>query len=213
MSASPSPKRSCARCFSSHDGRVAYVYDTIAQLDAPKAAFALGPWMTDPAARLARFQALVDVCAGSYREWRLETLPFSKPLHDLAMLLMRMRVERDGSAGLARLARVLVRGVRRRRSESGVGDVARPIRRRPLRSTPRGCRDAPAAATCSGAAIGSISSRSGSGCSPASRRTPRPSRSSRSVRFRDSGCCRSRSSAWASGRRGLRVDRRARRIA
>ena len=83
-SASPTPKRSCARCFSLHEGRVAYIYDTIAQLDAPKAAFALGAWMTDPVARLARFQALVDVCSRSYREWRLETLPFSKPLHDLA---------------------------------------------------------------------------------------------------------------------------------
>ena len=68
----------------------------MAQLDAPRAAFALGAWMTDPVVRLARFQALVEVCGRSYREWRLETLPFSKPLHDLAILLLRMQVDETG---------------------------------------------------------------------------------------------------------------------
>jgi hypothetical protein len=82
--------------FQLNDGRVAYVYDTIAQLDAPRAAFAVGAWMTDPVARLARFQALIDICSRSYREWRLETLPFSKPLHDLALLLLRVQVDETG---------------------------------------------------------------------------------------------------------------------
>lgn len=83
--------------FSQHGGRLAYLYDTIAQLDAPNAAFALGLWMTDPGVRLARFIALSGICANSYRDWRLEALPFSKPLHDLATLLMRMRVEPSGA--------------------------------------------------------------------------------------------------------------------
>jgi hypothetical protein len=82
--------------FQLHDGRVAYIYDTIFQLDAPRAAFALGSWMPDPAARITRLQALVDITTRSYREWRLDTLPFSKPLHDLSLLLMRMRVESNG---------------------------------------------------------------------------------------------------------------------
>ena len=43
-----------------------------------------------------RFVALARVCAGSYREWHVKTMPFSKPLHDLATLLMRMRVEPSG---------------------------------------------------------------------------------------------------------------------
>ncbi len=51
----------------------------------------------DPAVRLTRFVALAEVCAGSYREWHVDMMPFSKPLHDLATLLMRMRVEPSGA--------------------------------------------------------------------------------------------------------------------
>lgn len=91
------PDRFVTALFGLHGGRLAYLYDTIAQLEAPNAAFALGLWMRDPAARLTRFVALAEICAGSYREWHLETMPFSKPLHDLATLLMRMRVEPSGS--------------------------------------------------------------------------------------------------------------------
>jgi hypothetical protein len=83
--------------FQMHEGRIAYIYDTIAQLEPPKARFVLGLWMPDPAQRLVRLQALVDVTSRSYREWRLETLPFSRPLHDLAIVLLRMRVEPDGT--------------------------------------------------------------------------------------------------------------------
>jgi hypothetical protein len=83
--------------FSLNASRIAYLYDTIAQLDAPAAAFALGSWMPDPAARILRFGALVDICDRSYREWRLETLPFSRPLHDLAMLFIRIRTDASGA--------------------------------------------------------------------------------------------------------------------
>lgn len=83
--------------FSMSGARVAYLYDTIAQLDPPNAAFVLGAWMADPALRLQRFAALLDVCSRSYREWRLDALPFSKPLHDVSMLFPRLRVEPDGS--------------------------------------------------------------------------------------------------------------------
>jgi hypothetical protein len=91
------PDRFVTALFGLHGGRLAYLYDTIAQLEAPNAAFALGLWMRDPAARLTRFVALAEICAGSYREWHVETMPFSKPLHDLATLFMRMRVEPSGS--------------------------------------------------------------------------------------------------------------------
>jgi hypothetical protein len=83
--------------FSPNASRIAYLYDTIAQLDAPAAAFALGAWMPDSAARILRFGALVEICGRSYREWRYETLPFSRPLHDLAMLFMRIRTESNGA--------------------------------------------------------------------------------------------------------------------
>jgi hypothetical protein len=91
-----SPEAFVRALFQRHEGRVAYLYDTIDQLDPPAAAFVLGSWMPDQVARAARFEALVDVCARSYKEWRLETLPFSKPLHDLSLLFMRLRVEPDG---------------------------------------------------------------------------------------------------------------------
>ena len=87
--------------------------------------------MTDPVARLARFQALVDVCSRSYREWRLETLPFSRPLHDLAMLLLRLRVDETGVPASPGSPRVLVGGVRGRRSRIRPRSRSRPIRRRP----------------------------------------------------------------------------------
>lgn len=83
--------------FSLNAARIAYLYDTIAQLDRPAAAFALGAWMPDPAARILRFSALVEICSRSYREWRIETLPFSRPLHDLAILFMRIRIEANGA--------------------------------------------------------------------------------------------------------------------
>jgi hypothetical protein len=83
--------------FSLNASRIAYLYDTIAQLDAPAAAFALGSWMPDPAARISRFGVLVDICDRSYRDWRLEALPFSRPPHDLAMLLMRIRTDVGGA--------------------------------------------------------------------------------------------------------------------
>jgi hypothetical protein len=83
--------------FGLREGRLAYLYDTLAQLDGPVAAFALGTWMSDPAMRQARFVALADISAGSYREWHVESAPFSRPLHDLVVLLMRMRVEESGA--------------------------------------------------------------------------------------------------------------------
>jgi hypothetical protein len=91
------PEAFLSALFQLHDGRIAYIYDVIGQLEPAKARFVLGLWMPDPALRVARLQALIDVTSRSYREWRLEMLPFSRPLHDLAILLMRMRVEPDGT--------------------------------------------------------------------------------------------------------------------
>ena len=133
------PDRFVTALFGLHGGRLAYLYDTIAQLEAPNAAFALGLWIRDPVERLTRFVALAEICAGSYREWRVETMPFSRPLHDLATLLMRMRVAPSGSPARSGRPLVLVGGVRERR----------PARRAPSRSskarapsTRRGWRDA-----------------------------------------------------------------------
>lgn len=91
------PDRFARALYGLYTGRLAYLYDTIAQLDVPKGAFALGLWMKDPAVRQARFNALVEVSLHSYREWRVDRLPFSRPAHDLVMMLMRMRVDPSGA--------------------------------------------------------------------------------------------------------------------
>src|ERR1700682_4996665 len=56
------PDAFASALFSLNGSRTAYLYDTIAQLDAPAAEFALGSWIPDPAARVLRFGALVDIC-------------------------------------------------------------------------------------------------------------------------------------------------------
>ena len=110
----PIPKRSSRALFQMHDGRVAYLYDTVAQLEPPPGGVrarrvddrsggarsrASPRWSTSAAAAIGN--------GGSTR------LPFSKPLHDLAMLL-------HAHAGRARTAcrpprhhALLVGGVRR----------------------------------------------------------------------------------------------------
>lgn len=82
--------------FSASQGHLAYIYDTIAELDAARQSFVLGSWMADPGARLLRFTMLLEASSRSYREWRLDTLPFSRPLYDISLLLARLRVEPSG---------------------------------------------------------------------------------------------------------------------
>jgi len=91
------PGRFVPALFFAGGGRIAYLYDTIAQLEPASAAFALGSWIEDPAVRLDRFRALAIVCISAYREWRIEITPFSKPLHDVAIMLLRARVEPSGA--------------------------------------------------------------------------------------------------------------------
>jgi hypothetical protein len=83
--------------FSRGDGRLAYLYDSIGQLDPPRAAFALGFWIQNPATRAERFKALTALSTGAYHEWRLKAVPFARPIHDVASLLMRVRAAADGT--------------------------------------------------------------------------------------------------------------------
>ena len=78
------------------NGRLGYLYDTIAQLDRPRAAFALGLTMADPVMRLERFHALAAVALHDYHEWRPDILPYSRPVNDLVMLLLRLSVDDEG---------------------------------------------------------------------------------------------------------------------
>jgi hypothetical protein len=96
------PDRVLRVLYGDYGGRLAYIYDLIAQLDAPRAAFALGLWIDDSAVRATRLQALLNAVVSGYPEWRLDMLPFSKPLHDVGILLVRMEVEPNGApAGIA----------------------------------------------------------------------------------------------------------------
>jgi hypothetical protein len=83
--------------FAQDQGRLAYLYNTIDELDAPRAAFALGLWIKEPAARLRRFTALVAANRGAIPQWEPARLPFTRPLHDVSSILMRVLVEPDGA--------------------------------------------------------------------------------------------------------------------
>jgi hypothetical protein len=83
--------------FARGEGRLAYLYDAIAALDPPRAAFALGLWMKDPAARIKRFGLLVEAAGTAFPQWQPARLPFSRALNDIASLLARVQVEPDGA--------------------------------------------------------------------------------------------------------------------
>ena len=89
------PDRFITQLLELNEGRLAYLYDTIGQLDPARRAFALGLWM-NATARAERFKALV-AGVDAYREAHLKTLPFGRASYDLSMTLMRLEVEADGA--------------------------------------------------------------------------------------------------------------------
>lgn len=78
------------------EGRYAYLYDVVGQLDPPHRAFALGAWMPNPVARADRFKVLAS-SVGAFRESRLKTLPYGRASFDLSMTLMRLQVDDEGA--------------------------------------------------------------------------------------------------------------------
>ncbi len=92
-----SPDRFVTALFAQADGRVAYLYDSISQLDSARRAFALGLWIADPAVRLDAMKGLTTAWVGELRAWRLQTQPFTRPPYDAASMLMRMRVDPSGA--------------------------------------------------------------------------------------------------------------------
>jgi hypothetical protein len=89
------PERFITQLLELNEGRLAFLYDTIGQLDPPRRAFALGLWM-NPAARAERFKALVSG-VDAYREAHLKTLPYGRASYDLSMTLTRIEVDGDGA--------------------------------------------------------------------------------------------------------------------
>jgi hypothetical protein len=78
-------------------GRLAYLYDAIAGLDAAHAAFALGLWIPDMTLRVERFRALASAIQGAYSSWDVEGRPSQRMANDAAMLLAIIRVSPDGA--------------------------------------------------------------------------------------------------------------------
>jgi hypothetical protein len=91
------PDRFIRQLFTRDGGRLAYLYDAIGSVDAPRAAFALGLWIPDARVRLDRFTALASGVSSIAPEWSIENFPFRRPAHDLASMLLRIHVTPAGS--------------------------------------------------------------------------------------------------------------------
>jgi len=78
--------------FSRSDGRLAYLFDTIAHLDAPHQRFALGTWIKDRGVRLERFRALYRAFAEIDPAWKTLERPFARPLNDPSTMVALVAV-------------------------------------------------------------------------------------------------------------------------
>ena len=91
------PERFVLTLFDVSEGRLAYLYDIVGQLDPARREFLLGSWMSDPAVRLDRFRQLAGAGISTFRDWHVRTLPYGRATHDLAAAVMRLKVQRDGT--------------------------------------------------------------------------------------------------------------------
>jgi hypothetical protein len=91
------PEQFLRTVFAEPDGRLAYLYDVVASAEPASAAFALGLWISGASERVERFLALLDACQGAYDEWQPRNHPFLRPLGDLAVLLVRVRLQPSGA--------------------------------------------------------------------------------------------------------------------
>ena len=90
------PERFIQQLLELNDGRLAYLYDVIGELDPARRAFALGLWLPNATARAERFKALT-LAVGAYRESHVRTLPLGRASYDLTMTLTRVEVGADGT--------------------------------------------------------------------------------------------------------------------
>jgi hypothetical protein len=89
------PDRFIRELFSRREGRVAYLYDSVARLDAGRRAFALGTWIEDPGLRVTRFKTFLDAIE-LFPGWGVPERPFSRPPDDPILLLARIEVDDRG---------------------------------------------------------------------------------------------------------------------
>ncbi|MEQ1758607.1 MAG: hypothetical protein ABL986_09830 [Vicinamibacterales bacterium] len=82
--------------FTKNSGRLAYLYDTVEQLDPAKQRFALGLWL--PAdRRVERLRALADAYARVDPQWIVQDRPFARPNEDATTMLALAVVTPAGS--------------------------------------------------------------------------------------------------------------------
>jgi hypothetical protein len=91
------PERFVAELFENDRGRLAYLYDVLAHLDAPMLERVLGTRRggQEPAASMKRLAALAR---RTFPEWDITTAPFVRPPTDLAALFGRLRNASSGGA-------------------------------------------------------------------------------------------------------------------
>lgn len=91
------PDRFLHELFGRSDGRLAYLYAVISQLDPDRRAFALGSWIKDAKLRRERFKALVDATINALSAWEIDKHPFARLPNDPGMLLAMVRVRAGGA--------------------------------------------------------------------------------------------------------------------
>ena len=89
-------ERFLTQLFEINDGRVAYLYDLVGQLDAPRRAFMLGTWIPGAPVRLERFKTLALTSLNGFRDWHTRVVPFGRPSFDLGMAVIRLAVDDSG---------------------------------------------------------------------------------------------------------------------
>ncbi len=90
------PDRFVRRAFVEDEGRFAYVLDAIDAAPPAAARFALGAAL--PAdVRVERFREFVAAVIRGFQEWHPEHNPFSRPIGDVAMLLLRVQLDPSGA--------------------------------------------------------------------------------------------------------------------
>jgi hypothetical protein len=89
------PERFVPALLEAADGRLAYLYRVVSDLDAARRAFVLGSWLPAPL-RQERFRVLTTSGIGAIREWHARTLPFNRASYELEMTVVRLAVREDG---------------------------------------------------------------------------------------------------------------------
>jgi hypothetical protein len=91
--------------FSRSGGRLAYLFDAMANLDLPHQRFALGLWIKDRGRRVERFRALSRAFVDIDPSWLPLERPFSRPLSDPPTILGLVDVAPTGEPAAPRYRR------------------------------------------------------------------------------------------------------------